>query len=64
MSRPIYEEESRHIYNFKDHKFDVGVAIIPDNFKKDQKFSMPEGIGRLIMQASDSTTSSMQSCNM
>ena len=29
MSRPIYEEESSQVYNFKDHKFDVGVAIVP-----------------------------------
>ena len=29
MSRPIYEEESSQVYNFKDHKFDVGVAILP-----------------------------------
>ena len=29
MSRPIYEEESNQLYNFKDHRFDVGVAFLP-----------------------------------
>ena len=72
MSRPIYEEESSHIYNFKDHKFDVGIAILPAREDKDQEFSIPEGIGRLVTKAVDrknyynidETASSMQSCNM
>ena len=74
MSRPIYEEESNQYYNFKDHRFDVGVAFLPQG-DQSQEFIMPEGIGRLIMYAgkkdynnfqniATNETSSMQSCKM